>query len=48
MVSWIPVSKASFNLVPTPSVPATRYESPVSKVYRVYQRSVGYDILKKK
>jgi hypothetical protein len=31
MVSWIPVSNASFSLVPTPSVPATRYESPVCK-----------------
>ena len=31
MVSWIPVSNASFSLVPTPSVPATRYESPVQE-----------------
>lgn len=28
IVSWIPDSKASFNFVPTPSVPATKYESP--------------------
>ena len=32
IVSWIPVSNASFSLVPTPSVPATRYESPVHKI----------------
>ena len=37
MVSWIPVSNASFSLVPTPSVPATRYESPVQQTYRFDQ-----------
>jgi hypothetical protein len=31
IVSWIPVSKASFSFVPTPSVPATRYLSPVQQ-----------------
>ncbi len=32
IVSWIPISNASFSFDPTPSVPATRYESP--KGYR--------------
>jgi hypothetical protein len=42
MVSWIPVSNASFSLVPTPSVPATRYESPVCENFNKHNNKTKY------
>jgi hypothetical protein len=41
MVSWIPVSNASFSLVPTPSVPATRYESPVCENFNKHNNKTN-------
>ena len=41
MVSCTPISKASFSFVPTPSVPATRNESPAAAYWKNRQARLG-------